>query len=281
MITGIKADVSSLTYSPREISPTDDPTGLRSSIKAKGITTPLVVKKEGDGYRIIDGVRRHRIAVELKLARVPITVIEEYEDIYKALRPFDAEPGEHEIPRHTRWRDAYWMWEELSPFGKAWSGQQQSIRMTGRPRETNFAVGGGSGTHRRWSGRLADFLGPIGYQWPYVCRRLLRYEEEMPNSALVRSLIRRFDAMEIKTSAIMQRLNHRPLTAPLNPREEISTIESALNQAEGLVRTLRPFALTGVSETHNPELVQKWATSLRRIQRELIPVIRALEGNHK
>ncbi len=47
---------------------------LAASIKANGVIQPIVVRKAGDGYRIIAGERRWRAARRAGLTRVPVVV---------------------------------------------------------------------------------------------------------------------------------------------------------------------------------------------------------------
>ena len=47
---------------------------LSASIRANGVIQPIVVRKSGDGYRIIAGERRWRAAQRAGLSRVPVVV---------------------------------------------------------------------------------------------------------------------------------------------------------------------------------------------------------------
>jgi ParB family chromosome partitioning protein len=49
---------------------------LAASIRESGIVQPILVRRRGDRYQIIAGERRWRAAVQLGLARVPVTVRE-------------------------------------------------------------------------------------------------------------------------------------------------------------------------------------------------------------
>ncbi len=49
---------------------------LAASIKANGVIQPIVVRRDGDGFRIIAGERRWRAARKAGLARVPVVVKE-------------------------------------------------------------------------------------------------------------------------------------------------------------------------------------------------------------
>ena len=48
---------------------------LERSIRMSGIRTPLHVQSIENGYRLISGFRRYRIAVSLKLGAIPVTVV--------------------------------------------------------------------------------------------------------------------------------------------------------------------------------------------------------------
>ena len=53
-----------------------DLSGLKESIREKGVLEPLVVRREGDHYLIISGERRYRASVELGLERIPCVLRE-------------------------------------------------------------------------------------------------------------------------------------------------------------------------------------------------------------
>lgn len=53
-----------------------DLSGLKESIREKGILEPLVVKRNGGGYLIISGERRYRASLELGLQKVPCVIRE-------------------------------------------------------------------------------------------------------------------------------------------------------------------------------------------------------------
>lgn len=53
-----------------------DLSGLKESIREKGIIEPLVVRKEGDSYKIISGERRYQAAKELGETKLPCIIRE-------------------------------------------------------------------------------------------------------------------------------------------------------------------------------------------------------------
>jgi len=59
---------------PRLIFRQDDLDALQKSIAEQGILVPLTVFKEGHGYRLLDGERRWRCAIKLRLSKVPVIV---------------------------------------------------------------------------------------------------------------------------------------------------------------------------------------------------------------
>lgn len=72
---GILIDVSKLK--PNSDQPRNnvgDLSGLKDSIREKGIIEPLIVKRDGEGYLIISGERRFRASVELGLDKLPCIV---------------------------------------------------------------------------------------------------------------------------------------------------------------------------------------------------------------
>ena len=63
-------------YQPRLKFDTVELDELAESVKEKGVITPLLVTKEGNGYRLIAGERRWRAAQKAGLTRVPVVVRE-------------------------------------------------------------------------------------------------------------------------------------------------------------------------------------------------------------
>jgi ParB family chromosome partitioning protein len=61
---------------PRQEFDNDALKELIQSIKEKGVITPVIVSKEGKGYRLIAGERRWRAAQKAGLARIPVVVRE-------------------------------------------------------------------------------------------------------------------------------------------------------------------------------------------------------------
>lgn len=59
---------------PRLIFRQDELEALEESISSQGILVPLTVYKDGGSYRLLDGERRWRCAINLGLSRVPVIV---------------------------------------------------------------------------------------------------------------------------------------------------------------------------------------------------------------
>ncbi len=75
----VEIDVDRLApsdYQPRTAMDAARLEELAASIKANGVIQPIVVRKAGDGYRIIAGERRWRAAQIAGLTRVPVVVKE-------------------------------------------------------------------------------------------------------------------------------------------------------------------------------------------------------------
>ncbi len=61
---------------------------LRESVKKHGIVNPIIVEKTKDGYLIVDGERRFRVAKDLKLSEVPVVVIKSKNPIDRLVEQF-------------------------------------------------------------------------------------------------------------------------------------------------------------------------------------------------
>jgi ParB family transcriptional regulator, chromosome partitioning protein len=75
----IEIDIDRLApndYQPRGAMDAARLDDLAASIRANGVIQPIVVRKTGDGYRIIAGERRWRAAQKAGLTRVPVVVKE-------------------------------------------------------------------------------------------------------------------------------------------------------------------------------------------------------------
>jgi ParB family transcriptional regulator, chromosome partitioning protein len=48
---------------------------LFESIKNNGILVPIIIKKQGKGYIILDGARRYQAALALRMMRIPVEII--------------------------------------------------------------------------------------------------------------------------------------------------------------------------------------------------------------
>ena len=63
-------------YQPRQQFSASEMEGMVTSVREKGVLTPLLVSKIKDGYQLIAGERRWRAAQKAGLARVPVVVRE-------------------------------------------------------------------------------------------------------------------------------------------------------------------------------------------------------------
>lgn len=97
-----KLKLSQITPDPsqprQEFDPKDLHT-LKESIAAQGILQPLVVEKiPGNGhYMLIDGERRFRASVQLKLKEVPVEIMESMSDLQRLIKQF------HLQEQHRNW----------------------------------------------------------------------------------------------------------------------------------------------------------------------------------
>jgi len=69
-------DIEPNPYQPRQEFDSEALKELTASIKEKGVITPVLVSKSGDGYRLIAGERRWRAAQKAGLDRIPVVVRE-------------------------------------------------------------------------------------------------------------------------------------------------------------------------------------------------------------
>jgi ParB family transcriptional regulator, chromosome partitioning protein len=69
-------DIEPNPYQPRQEFDSSALEELSLSIKEKGVITPILVSKSGDGYKLIAGERRWRAAQKAGLDRIPVVVRE-------------------------------------------------------------------------------------------------------------------------------------------------------------------------------------------------------------
>lgn len=69
-------DIEPNPYQPRQEFESEALKELTSSIKEKGVITPILVSRAGDGYRLIAGERRWRAAQKAGLDRIPVVIRE-------------------------------------------------------------------------------------------------------------------------------------------------------------------------------------------------------------
>lgn len=81
---------------PRKFFPADKLAILKTSIKQYGIKQPLTVEDNGNGtYRLVNGERRYRAAMELKLKELPCIIEAPMDDITRLITQFHIQ-DEHE-----------------------------------------------------------------------------------------------------------------------------------------------------------------------------------------
>ncbi len=68
---------------------------LLESVAAKGILVPLVVMKNAQGYVIVDGERRYRVASKLGMETVPVRIIEKLDDTQLMITRFNIHEHQH------------------------------------------------------------------------------------------------------------------------------------------------------------------------------------------
>jgi ParB family chromosome partitioning protein len=117
-----------------------DLSGLKQSIKSKGIVEPIVVRRLGDSYQIISGERRYLAARELGLEEVPC-VVREADDLEalevalienlqrKDLTPFEEAYGYKQlIEKHSYTHD-----EIAEQIGKSRTSVTEILSLTRIP----------------------------------------------------------------------------------------------------------------------------------------------------
>lgn len=127
-------------YQPRQAFQDKELEELVSSVREKGIITPLLVSKAEDGYRLIAGERRWRAAQRAGLTRVPVVVrettpIEALElALIENIHRQDLNPIE-EAMAYKRWlADAQTTQEELAKrLGKDRSTITNMLRLLNLP----------------------------------------------------------------------------------------------------------------------------------------------------
>jgi ParB family transcriptional regulator, chromosome partitioning protein len=141
---------------------------LTRSIKANGIIQPILVRKAGDGYRIIAGERRWRAAQRAGLLKVPVVVRDVPEGSHKQLLELalieniqreDLNPVEEAVA-YQRLADEFQLTQEqiASAVGKDRSSIANYLRLLKLPDEvrTELAAGTLSMGHARALLALAD-----------------------------------------------------------------------------------------------------------------------------
>ncbi len=127
---------------------------LAQSIKANGIIQPILVRKAGDGYRIIAGERRWRAAQRAGLLKVPVVVRDVPEGSHKQLLELalieniqreDLNPVEEAIA-YQRLADEFQLTQEqiATAVGKDRSSVANYLRLLKLPEEVRADLGSGA-----------------------------------------------------------------------------------------------------------------------------------------
>jgi ParB family transcriptional regulator, chromosome partitioning protein len=127
---------------------------LARSIKANGIIQPILVRKAGDGYRIIAGERRWRAAQRAGLLKVPVVVREVPEESHKQLLELalieniqreDLNPVE-EASAYQRLAEEFQLTQEqiASAVGKDRSSVANYLRLLKLPEEVRADLASGA-----------------------------------------------------------------------------------------------------------------------------------------
>ena len=124
---------------------------LADSIKAQGLIQPVLVRKDGDGYRIIAGERRWRAAQLAGLKEIP-AIVREASDaeafelaLVENLQRADLNPIE-EAEGYRRLVEEYRLTQEQvsQRVGKERSTVANALRLLGLPEEVKSLVADGS-----------------------------------------------------------------------------------------------------------------------------------------
>ena len=127
---------------------------LAQSIKANGIIQPILVRKAGDGYRIIAGERRWRAAQRAGLLKVPVVVRDVPEGSHKQLLELalieniqreDLNPVEEAVA-YQRLADEFQLTQEqiATAVGKDRSSVANYLRLLKLPEEVRADLGSGA-----------------------------------------------------------------------------------------------------------------------------------------
>lgn len=124
---------------------------LTESIKAQGVLQPVLVRKDGDGYKIIAGERRWRAAQAAGLKEVPALVREVTEAqafelaLVENLQRADLNPIE-EAEGYQRLQDEFKLTQEQisQRVGKERSTVANALRLLGLPKDVKELVADGA-----------------------------------------------------------------------------------------------------------------------------------------
>ena len=206
---------------------------LASSIKANGIIQPIVVRRVGEGYRIIAGERRWRAAQRAGLTRVPVVVKEVAEGhdaqllemaLIENIQREDLNPID-EAAAYEKLSTEFKMTQEAiaAAVGKDRSSVANHLRLLKLPQEVRAEVAGG---------RLS-----MGH-----ARALLAISDEGGQRQVAREVIAQ-DLSVRETEAMVKRLGRLTPTersAPAGPDVHTRAAQEKLRMALGTrVRIVR------------------------------------------
>jgi ParB family transcriptional regulator, chromosome partitioning protein len=146
-IESIKRDVAQ----PRRHFDEEKLAELTASIRAQGLLQPVLVRKDGDGYRLIAGERRWRASQAAGLQEIPALVREVTEGqafelaLVENLQRADLNPIE-EAEGYKRLTDEFGLTQEQvsARVGKDRSSVANALRLLGLPDEVKGMVADGS-----------------------------------------------------------------------------------------------------------------------------------------
>lgn len=123
---------------------------LAASIRESGIVQPILVRRRGDRYQIIAGERRWRAAVQLGLARVPVTVREVPDErllelaLVENIQREELAPLEEAQAFHRLQEEFHLTQEEVAQkVGRDRSTVSNTLRLLRLPREARELLAGG------------------------------------------------------------------------------------------------------------------------------------------
>jgi ParB family transcriptional regulator, chromosome partitioning protein len=202
--------------------------GLAESIKANGVIQPILVRRAGDGYRIIAGERRWRAAQRAGLLKVPVVYRDVADErllevaLIENIQREDLNPIE-EAQAYRRLADEFQMSQEsiATAVGKDRATVANYMRLLKLPAEVRADVAGGAIT--------------MGH-----ARALAGMADEAAQRRVAREIVSR--GLSVREAEALARREATPSVPPLPPRVDPNTraAEERLKHALGTrVRIVR------------------------------------------